>query len=245
MFRLNMPRQALCTRPRISEAIFNSGLRRKVHVSATLRPRFSRPPRPSRPSRPSCFCRSGRKSTVESAIIFTKPPSHGKSIIIAKWSQSKDSNDGSTNTTTNSGTEITSLKTTAYVDFKIISEERFSREFTRDRYGSSMDCGGTLQELTDEIRETIKEIRKGQKELRAEMRRSNDELMASIEEFRRTTMEALDESFAEIEKQQQEHFDRLDRLLIVMIAVMALVRIYSELERRGYIIEEGQVQKLE
>ena len=112
-----------------------------------------------------------------------------------------------------------SLKTTAYVDFKIISADRFSREFTRDRYGSSMDCGGTLQELIDEIRETIKEIRKGQKEFRAEMRRSNDEFMASIEEFRKTTMEALDESFAEIEKKQQEHFDRLDRLLIVSLTL--------------------------
>ena len=34
-------------------------------------------------------------------------------------------------------------------------------------------------------------------------------------------------------------------MIKVMIAVMVLVRLYSELERREYIIEDGQVQKLE
>lgn len=52
-----------------------------------------------------------------------------------------------------------------------------------------------------------------------ELRRSIDEIMVKFEDFWRTTEEALDESFAEIEKQQQEHFDRLDRLLIVSLTL--------------------------
>ncbi|OBT76809.1 hypothetical protein VF21_04525 [Pseudogymnoascus sp. 05NY08] len=245
MFRLNMLHQPLWTRPCMSETILNSGLRRAVHVSASLQSRYPRS---------SSSSRSRRKSTIESATIFTKPGSHGKSIIMSKWSQSKDSNNAFTNTATNPGMEIVSLNTSAHVGFQIISAESFAREFKRRRHGSSINCRKTLHETVREIRETIEEIRRSHDEFMAskeELKRSLQDFIATLEESRRTREKALNECFAEIERHLEEHFNQLDqldrlyRLLIAIAVAISLVHLYSELEERGHTIKDGKVQKLQ
>ncbi|KFY00928.1 hypothetical protein O988_03019 [Pseudogymnoascus sp. VKM F-3808] len=127
MLRPNLLRQALCTRHPISEAISNTGLRRAMHITTTLHPRYSR------------SSHTRRKSTVDRATIFTNPRSHGKSIIISKWSQSTESNNVPDNVPTNSGTGIMSPSTTANVGFEIISANDFARLSKRYRCDLSME----------------------------------------------------------------------------------------------------------
>ncbi|KFX98297.1 hypothetical protein V490_02367 [Pseudogymnoascus sp. VKM F-3557] len=228
MFRLNTFRQTLFTRPRISEAISNTGLHRAMHISAPLHPRYS------------SSSHSRRKSTVDRATIFTNPRSHGKSIIMSKWSQCKESNDAATNMTTSPATGIMSLSTTAHVSFEIVSARRFAREFRRGRNGVSM--------AFQELQEDLEEMRRSENEHRAEMQRIDEELFAEIQRIQ-------EEFLAGIGKE----FDRLDRHLI-LITIVAILLAYgnlifdllhewyksswlkSELENRGLVLQDYKVQ---
>lgn len=164
---------------------------------------------------------------------------------MSKWPQSKESNACSTNISTNAGTKITSLNTTAHVDFKIISAKRFAKEFKRNRYGSSMACGETLQEtlgeILKEIRESFKKMDESFKKMHEsfkkmheaceEMQRSLKEMQRKSEEFIMGMQRRREGFLAEIQEtsrtiksvngamdeKQQRHFDRLDRLLIVSL----------------------------
>lgn len=129
------------------ECPFMPYLSKIINISIALHPRYSR------------SSHSRRKSTVERATIFTKPRSHGKSIIISKWSQSTESNKVPNNVPGNSGTGIMSPSTAANVGFEIISANDFARVSKRYRCDLSMEFR-EIREGLGEINELLKEIRR-------------------------------------------------------------------------------------
>ncbi|KFZ17177.1 hypothetical protein V501_01874 [Pseudogymnoascus sp. VKM F-4519 (FW-2642)] len=233
MFRLNMVRQAFCARPNISNAIYNTILRRAVHVSSTLHSRY---PRSSYSHRNSCSCKEGN---IKSTIPSEKPRSDGKTIIMSKRSQSKENNAFSNHTTMNLGTETMNQSTTAHVDFEIISTECFATESKRNR-------SDTFPDIERNVEEGFADRSKTMDEDFADILRTMEDGFTRLEKNQNrilnvSLLPTLCTNF---------NMDKATFAVVVLITILPTLEVWyesvllnSDLEKRDLILKDGKVLK--
>lgn len=179
-----------------------------INISTALHSRYHRS---SCSYRDSCSCKAGN---IKSTIPSTKPRSDGKTIIMSKWSQSKEENIVSNHTAKDLGTEIKDQSTTAHVDFEIISAECFASEFKRNRYEPFPDMERSVEESFADLLRTMDE---GFADLSRTIVKSFAELSRTTDEGFADILRTLENGFARLEKQQQKQNRILDVSLTAYI----------------------------